>query len=181
MCLPATVPAATKCATTSSGLPQDAGVASSSTLGHRFCGPSSCHCILSTNWALPSCWLYQVLLWEKKCACRGTIPQPGVPLALITITCCSHRALLCWELPCGRPCACGPWLSSDAHEGLTSLEPRDRCCSFPSQKGRQVAVALAAEPSLFWVTGGAQAFGDLECRACLPHVTEETGTTVVGD
>lgn len=76
MCLPATVPEATKCATTSSGLLQDAGVASSSTLGHRFCGPSSCHCILSTSWALPSCWLYQVSLWEK-CAFRGTTPSLG--------------------------------------------------------------------------------------------------------
>lgn len=50
--------------------------ASSSTLGHRFCGPSSCHCILSTSWAFPSCWLYQVSLWEK-CDFRGTTPSLG--------------------------------------------------------------------------------------------------------
>lgn len=89
---------------------------------HRFLdlGLSFCNCAPSTGWPSSSCWHHWALLHKERCSCGTSIPQPGVPLALITVPCCSPRAPAVLEAsPPAAPAVCmGPDSSLVHVEGL---------------------------------------------------------------
>lgn len=73
-------------------------------------GWSFCCCAPSTGWPGPSSRHHQAVLCKEKRPCGRSIPQPGVPLALITVPCCLPRAPAVLEAsPPAAPAVCmGP-------------------------------------------------------------------------